>query len=300
MLGDHVKQQGSLVAPDHLRFDFSHHSQPGADELAAVAELANTEVLSNGTVRTWETTRDHAADIGAMAFFGDKYGEIVRVVEAGRRSLELCGGTHVGALGEIGPIAITAEGSIGANVRRLSATTGTATLDRLRRDGATLARAASLLGVAPDDLLVGLEKRLEEARFLRDEVTGLRRSAAGAGAGALAAEAVDGVVVARRDELSREELKGLAVAVRDQPGIRGAVLGAALEGGGVALVSATAKGSGLVASDLLVEAARTVKGGGGPADHLAFAGGKEPGRLDEALDQVRAAAGLVPEQAPVQ
>nr|MBA3302834.1 alanine--tRNA ligase [Acidimicrobiia bacterium] len=196
VLGDHVKQQGSLVAPDHLRFDFSHHSQPGADELAAVTELANTEVLSNGTVRTWETTRDHAADIGAMAFFGDKYGEIVRVVEAGRRSLELCGGTHVGALGEIGPIAITAEGSIGANVRRLSATTGTATLDRLRRDGATLARAASLLGVAPDDLLVGLEKRLEEARFLRDEVTGLRHSAAGAGAGALAAEAVDGVVVA--------------------------------------------------------------------------------------------------------
>ncbi len=125
VLGDHVHQQGSLVAPDHLRFDFSHYGQPTPEELAAVEDMANAEVLANETVRTYETTREHAEEIGAMAFFGDKYGEIVRVVEAGRRSLELCGGTHVRALGEIGPIGITSEGSIGANVRRIAATTGT-------------------------------------------------------------------------------------------------------------------------------------------------------------------------------
>jgi alanyl-tRNA synthetase len=197
-LGDHVHQQGSLVAPDHLRFDFSHYGQPTLEELAAVEDLANAEVLANETVRTYETTKDHAEEIGAMAFFGDKYGEIVRVVEAGRHSLELCGGTHVRALGDIGPITITSEGSIGANVRRIAATTGTGTLERLRRDTRTLAEAARALGVPPDELLDGLERTLEQVRFLRKEVEGLRRSAATTGAAELAAQAVDGVVVARR------------------------------------------------------------------------------------------------------
>ncbi|CAN5532460.1 alanine--tRNA ligase [soil metagenome] len=167
VLGSHVHQQGSLVAPDHLRFDFSHFGQPGLEELVAVEDLANAEVLANETVRTYETTKDHAEEMGAMAFFGDKYGEIVRVVEAGRRSLELCGGTHVRRLGDVGPSAITAEDSIGANVRRTSATKGTATLDRLRRDQRTLAEAARALGVRPDELLDGLERKLEEVRFLR-------------------------------------------------------------------------------------------------------------------------------------
>jgi alanyl-tRNA synthetase len=291
-LGDHVHQQGSLVAPDHLRFDFSHYGQPTLEELAAVEDLANAEVLANETVRTYETTKDHAEEIGAMAFFGDKYGEIVRVVEAGRHSLELCGGTHVRALGDIGPITITSEGSIGANVRRIAATTGTGTLERLRRDTRTLAEAARALGVPPDELLDGLERTLEQVRFLRKEVEGLRRSAATTGAAELAAQAVDGVVVARRDGVSQNELRDLATAVRDQSGVRGVVLAGAPPKGGVSLIAAVRRDSGLDASVLLADAAKTV-GGGAPKDPLlAQGGGKFPEHIDAALDLARAAAGL--------
>ncbi len=288
VLGDHVKQQGSLVAPDYLRFDFSHHCATSPKELARVEDLANGEVLANDAVRHYETTKAQAAEAGAIAFFGDKYGEIVRVLEAGRHSVELCGGTHVGALGDIGPIRITSESSIGSNQRRIFATTGTTTLERVRRDREALARAATLLAVPPDEVVGGLERLRDDLKEARDQLKAAQRAAAGAGAADLAAEAIDGVVVARRD-LGRDELKDLAVAVREQPGMRAVVLGSAPDAGGVALVAAVFPGGGLVASELLAEAARTVGGGGGKAPDLAVAGGRHPDRLDEALDQARAA-----------
>ncbi|MGI8758610.1 MAG: alanine--tRNA ligase [Acidimicrobiales bacterium] len=292
VLGDHVKQQGSLVAPDYLRFDFSHYAAVSAEELAAVEDLANGEVLANDKVRHYETTKEQAAEVGAIAFFGDKYGDIVRVLEAGRHSVELCGGTHVGALGDIGPIRIASEASIGANQRRIFATTGTGTLERARRDREALAGAAGLLAVPPDDVVAGVERLRDELRDVRDQLKDLRRQAAGSGAAALAEEASDGVVVARRDSMTRDELRDLAVAVRDQSGVRAVVLGGAPPGGGAALVAAVTPDSGLVASALIAEAARTVGGGGGKAADLAVAGGRDPSRLDEALAQARAAAGL--------
>ena len=292
VLGEHVRQQGSLVAPDYLRFDFSHHMGMTEDELVEVEERANAEVLANETVRAYETTKDHAAEIGAIAFFGDKYGEVVRVVEAGRRSLELCGGTHVRRVGDVGPIRINQETAIGANQRRLFATTGTATLDRMRSDTQTLARVASLLGVPPAELLDGVERQLEAVRFLRHELAHVRRQVASAGAGELAAGAVEGVVVARRDGLTRDEVKDLALAVRDQPGVKAVVLGSVPEEGGVALVASVAKGSGYNASNLLAEAARAVGGGGGKQADTAVAGGRDPSQLDRALDLARVAAGL--------
>ena len=291
VLGDHVKQQGSLVGPDYLRFDFSHHAATAPEQLDVVENLANREVLANDRVRHYETTKAQAAEVGAIAFFGDKYGEIVRVLEAGRHSVELCGGTHVSALGDIGPIRITSESSIGSNQRRIFATTGTATLERIRRDREELARASVLLAVPPDEVVAGVERLRDELRAAREQAKAAQRAAAGAGAAQLASEAVDGVVVARRDDLGREELKDLAVAVREQPGVRAVVLGGAPAAGGVALVAAVAPGSGLVASALLADAARTVGGGGGKAPDLAVAGGRHPERLDEALDQARAAAG---------
>ncbi|MDP8954156.1 MAG: alanine--tRNA ligase [Actinomycetota bacterium] len=290
VLGDHVKQQGSLVGPDYLRFDFSHHAPTSSEELAAIEDLANAEVLANDPVRHYETTKAQAVEAGAIAFFGDKYGEIVRVLEAGRHSVELCGGTHVSALGDIGPIRITSESSIGANQRRIFATTGTGTLERVRRDREQLARAAGLLAVPPDEVVDGLERLREELKDLRDQLKAAQRAAAGAGAAELAARAVDGVVVARRDAVGRDELKDLAVAVRQQPGVRAVVLGGSPPGGGVALVAAVTPDSGLVASALIADAARTVGGGGGKAADLAVAGGRDPSRLDQALDQARAAA----------
>jgi alanyl-tRNA synthetase len=292
VLGDHVKQQGSLVSPEYLRFDFSHFEALTVAQLEAIEDLANREVLANDPVRHYETTKAEAVELGAIAFFGDKYGEVVRVLEAGRHSTELCGGTHVRALGDIGPIRITTEGSIGANMRRIFATTGTGSLALFRQEQRRLTEAAELVGVPPDQVVEGVAKRLEEIRELRDEIKQLRKQAAGAGAGKLAASAVSGIVVARRDGIARDELKDLAVAVRDQPGVRAVVLGGAPEGGGAALVAAVAKDSGLNASELIAEAARLVKGGGGKAADLAVAGGKDPGGLDDALAKVRAVAGL--------
>ena len=144
VLGPHVKQAGSLVAPDRLRFDFSHYSPVTAEEIARIEDLANHEVLANPRVRAYETTKSEAEALGAIAFFGDKYGDVVRVLEAGPHSLELCGGTHVKALGDIGPIKVVSEGSIGSNLRRIEAITGTATIDRLRHDEDVLARGRGL------------------------------------------------------------------------------------------------------------------------------------------------------------
>ncbi|MCU1373740.1 MAG: alanyl-tRNA synthetase, partial [Actinomycetia bacterium] len=292
VLGKDVKQQGSLVSPDHLRFDFSHHQAVTPEQLAAVEDLANAEVLHNDPVRHYETTKEEALNMGAIAFFGDKYGDVVRVLEAGRQSTELCGGTHVGATGDIGPIKITSEGSIGANMRRIFATTGTGTLTRFREEEQRLATAAGLLGVAPDDVVEGVEKLRDELKALRDELKVLRRQAAGAGAVQLAADAVDGIVVARSDGGGRDELKDLAVAVREQPGIRAVVVIGEPDTGGVALVAAVAKDSGLDAPTLIKDAATLVGGGGGGKGDIATAGGRDASKIDEALDLARAAAGI--------
>ncbi|MCU1455780.1 MAG: alanyl-tRNA synthetase [Acidimicrobiales bacterium] len=292
VLGSHVKQQGSMVAPDRLRFDFSHFEAVTDDQITQIEDLVNEAVLVNDPVRHYETTKDAAAELGAIAFFGDKYGDIVRVLEAGRHSIELCGGTHVHRTGDIGPMKIVSETSIGSNLRRIEAISGFGPIARIRDEERTLAEAAELVGVPVAELLDGVEKRLAELKELRDQVKDLRAKAASGGASDLAGQAVDGVVVARVDGLVRDDLRSLAVAVRDRPGMRGVVLIGAPDGGGVALVAATTKDSGLDAGSLIADAARTVGGGGGKHPELAVAGGKDPERIAEALTQAAAAAGV--------
>jgi alanyl-tRNA synthetase len=287
VLGDHVKQQGSWVGPDRLRFDFSHYEALTPEQIRAIEDLANHEVLDNAPVRHFETTKEHAAELGAIAFFGDKYGDVVRVLEAGRNSLELCGGTHVRALGDIGPMKIVSEGSIGANLRRIEAITGFAPIDRIRSEEDQIRRAADLVGVPSDELVQGIEKRLGELKDLQAELKSLKRKLASAGASEIAAAAVDGVVVARHDGVGRDELRDLAIAVRDQPGVRVVALGAAPEGGGAALVVAVPKDSPLHAGELLATATKAIQGGGGRDPHLAVAGGKNAGGIDDALDLLR-------------
>ncbi|HEY5888260.1 MAG TPA: alanine--tRNA ligase [Acidimicrobiales bacterium] len=292
VLGDHVKQQGSLVAPDRLRFDFSHFEPVTAEQIAAIEDLANREILTDAEVKHTEMDKEAAEALGAIAFFGDKYGDRVRVLEAGPHSTEFCGGTHVTALGQIGPVKIVSEGSIGSNLRRVEAVTGLGTVDRLRRDEDLLSGAADRLGVAPDELVTGIDKRLEELKALRDEVKALKRQTATGQAGALATAAVDGVVVARVDGLDRDGLRDLAVAVRDTDGVRAVVIIGEPDGGGVGLVAAVTPDSGLNAGELIADAAKTVGGGGGKAPDLAVAGGRDPAKIDDALDQARDAAGL--------
>ncbi|MGH9181282.1 MAG: alanine--tRNA ligase, partial [Acidimicrobiales bacterium] len=290
VLGTHVKQAGSLVAPDRLRFDFSHYAAVTPDEIARIEALANDQVLANQAVRAYETSMTEAQQAGAIAFFGDRYGDVVRVVEAGPHSVELCGGTHVGALGTIGPIRILGESSIGANLRRIEAVTGHASLDRISTERATLVTTAELLRVRPPEVPERVGRLLDDNRALADQVKALRRQEAGGRAGEIAGAALDGVVVARVDGTTRDGLRELAVAVRDQPGVQAVVLGGEPEGGGVALVAAVVPGAGRDASELLAAAARTVGGGGGRSPEIAVAGGRDASRLEEALAQARQAA----------
>jgi alanyl-tRNA synthetase len=287
VLGPHVKQQGSYVGPDRLRFDFHHYEAVRPDQIAAIEDLANREILANSPVRHFETTKAHAEDMGAIAFFGDKYGDVVRVLEAGPHSTELCGGTHVRALGDIGPVKIVKEESIGSNVRRIEAVTGFGPIERLRHDEQVLQRAADALGVSVDELVEGAEKRTAEVKRLQKELDALQRQAARSQAADLAAEAVDGVVVSRLDGLARNDYREMALALRDKAGIRAVVLGGEPDGGGAALVAAVAADSGLDAGALLEGANALIQGGGRANPDVTALGGKNAAGLDEALGLVR-------------
>jgi len=292
VLGPHVRQQGSLVAPERLRFDFTHHGPLSAEEIARVEDLVNEQVLGDGEVVVTEMSRAEADAAGAIAFFDEKYGERVRVLRAGERSIELCGGTHVGRLGQIGPVEVVSEGSIGANLRRVEATTGTATLARLRSSERALARSAELLRARPDEVTEALERKLAELRAAETALRAAEQAALAGTARELAATARDGVVVARRDGLAPERLRDLAGQVRALDGVRTVVLGGTPDGLKVALVAAVAPGATVAAPDLVAEAARLVGGGGGGKNpQLAMAGGRDPARLDEALAAVRARLG---------
>ena len=292
ILGEHVKQQGSWVGPDRLRFDFSHYEALTSAQIADVEDLVNSEVLDNAACRHFETTISHAEQLGAIAFFGEKYGDTVRVLEAGRHSVELCGGTHVRALGDIGAFHIASEASIGANIRRLEAITGLGTLQLLRSQNALIDNAARDLGVHATELAEGVTRRQAEVRALRAEVAEMRQRLALNRAPDLAAAAVDGVVVARVDDVGRDGLRDLAESIRNRDGVRAVVLGAALSSGGVALAAAAVEGGEFHAGDLIGDAVKAVGGGGRPAPHLCVAGGSDAARLDEALDLARAAAGI--------
>jgi alanyl-tRNA synthetase len=183
------------------------------------------------------------------------------------------------------------EGSIGANLRRLEAVSGLGPIDRLRAEEGQIKRAADLVGVPADELVQGIEKRLGELKELQNELKSLKRQLASAGAGELAAAAVDGVVIARHDGVSRDELRDLAIALRDQPGIEVVALGAAPDGGGAALVVAVPKTSSLHAGELLATATKAIQGGGGKDPHLAAAGGKNAAGVDDALELLRTAIG---------
>ncbi len=287
VLGGHVKQQGSLVGPDELRFDFSHFSALAPEEIARVEALVNADVLAAAPVVVREMSMVEAEAEGAVAFFGEKYGEVVRVLDAGPHSRELCGGTHVVSTGQIGPLKIVKEESIASNTRRVYATTGFGTLQRYHREEQTLQRAAAMLKAKPEGLPDAIDKVLADRRALQDELRAIRSKAAVADAGRLAATATDGVVVARRDGLDPDGLRQLALAVRDQLAqARAVVLIGSPDGQRVSLVAAVAPGGS--ASALLAEPAELVGGRGGGKGDVAQAGGKDPAGIDAALERARA------------
>jgi alanyl-tRNA synthetase len=288
VLGEHVKQAGSLVAPDRLRFDFSHYSALTPEQIHEIEDLANKEVLSNSSVDAFETSKEEALAAGAIAFFGDKYGDVVRVLRAGS-STELCGGTHVGATGDIGTIKIVSEGSIGSNLRRIEAVTGENSVALVQKYESLLAETAQIVGTKPEEVVAGVQKRMDDMKALQEEVKALRAQLASGRAGELAADAQEGVVVARVDGMNPGDLRDLALAIR-QKNVSVVVLGGVTDTGGVSLVAAVGAGINGSAGDVIKDAAKAVGGGGGGKGDVATAGGKNPEALDEALAIAKVAA----------
>ena len=294
VLGSHVKQAGSLVAPDRLRFDFNHFQAVSTEELREIEDLVNSRILTAERVDVAKMSKVEAESAGAIAFFGEKYGDEVRVVRAGSHSIELCGGTHVEGLGMIGQLTILGESSIGANIRRIEGVTGYGAVAHRRLAQERLGALSTLLRAAPEEVVDRVSREIEERKSLERELAATRRELARFGAAELAATAissVDGksrIVVARHDGGGRDDLRDLAVAVREQPGVGLVVLIGAPDGGGVALVAAVdSELLSLVPHELLAPAARLTGGGGGKAGDLATAGGRDPDAIPAALDLVR-------------
>ena len=294
VLGPHVKQAGSLVAPDRLRFDFSHYEAVTRDQLDEVESLANREVIGDAPVRHYETTKEHAVELGAIAFFGEKYGDIVRVLEAGEHSIELCGGTHVHALGFIGPIKIVSEGSIGSNLRRIEAVTGDVALERIHEEEVELRELADLLKVKPADVPTRVRALLDELRDRGDELKALRVQQATAEASQLAAKAVDHVVALRRDGATNDELRQLALATRDALGSGVVVLtGETADGKKAAIAVAVTKdlvSKGVSAAEIAQPAAKALGGGTSRNAEAVVGGGPKPQAVDDALEVALARA----------
>ena len=290
VLGEHVKQQGSWVGPDRLRFDFSHYAAVQPGEIRDIEDMVNMEVLNNSLCDHYETSKEKAEAAGAVAFFGDKYGDRVRVLEAGPNSIELCGGTHVNALGDIGAFKIITEGSVGANIRRIEAITGPAPINRLRDLESTLTSASEKLGVPIDDVLEGIDKRIAENKEIKNELNEVRRALALNQVDALAKTAENGLVITQVTGVDQDGLRELAATISSRDGIRAVVLGLAPEGGGAALVSTVTPDSGLDAGALVSESAKTIGGGGRLNSEMTIIGGRQPENLQEALDQARDAA----------
>jgi alanyl-tRNA synthetase len=295
VLGTHVQQAGSLVEPGRFRFDFSHFAAVGADELAAVEDSANGRVIEDARVRTFEVSRHEAEELGALAFFGEKYGEQVRVVEAGDFSRELCGGTHVEATGQIGPVVVVGESSIGSNVRRVEAYTGSQAFRYLSELRAELTGVAHRLRVRPDGAGEAVGTLLAHNRDLEKRLEAYEAQARAGAAGALAGEAEEvgtaRLLVAARAGLAPDELRALAIQVRDRLGRGLVVLGAEREGKAslVAAVGRDLVGAGLSAAVILGPAARILGGGSSRDPELAQAGGPHGDRLPEALEAARLA-----------
>ena len=287
VLGDHVKQQGSWVGPERLRFDFSHFASLTKEEIEQIEDLVNKEVFSGSSVEIVETTMKDAKELGALAFFGDKYGDDVRVLKAGEHSVELCGGTHVHNLSDIGPIKILSEGSIGSNIRRIEAISGTGTIGLIRSQQNLIEEASTNLGVPSSSLIEGVAKKNREIEELMLELGGLRTSVLKNSLGTLLAQAQDGIIAEQIDGVGRNDMRDLIGSLCGSEGIKAVILGVALDSGGVALAAGVPPGSKLDASELIAESTKLIKGGGGKGKEFAMAGGKDSAALEKAIHLAR-------------
>ena len=294
-LGTHVRQAGSAVRPDKLRFDFTHGQGLAAEDLHAVEDRVNEWIKASRPVRWIEMERAEAERLGAMALFGEKYGEWVRVVEVDGVSRELCGGTHVTNTAEIGIFKIASEGSSAANVRRIEALSGPAAIDWFREREQRLDEVGELLG-SPQDPIAGARRAAERLAEAGKGAEQAQKQLLGEEAERLVAEAPEAngvkLAVSRAPLADQKQLLELANRVQSKLGGAAAVALGGAEGSKVALVVLVSKDAverGLSAATVVREAAPIVGGGGGGRDDMAQAGGKDASKLDEALAAARAA-----------
>src|SRR4051794_27513569 len=292
-LGTHVRQAGSYVGPDKLRFDFTHGAPLSEDDARAVEDRVNEWVLANQPVRALTTTLDEARSLGAMALFGEKYGDVVRMVEVGDGawSRELCGGTHVRSTAEIGVFKLTSESSSAANVRRIEAVTGPVAIKLLRAHDRELTEAAALLKTTPDNVAEIVADRERKRRDLEKQLRSGARADVTVSADAV--EQIDGVKVVLQTATvdDPKAMPDVADRLRNQLGHPAVVVLGADTGGRVSLLVAATPGAverGVRAGAIVKAAAQVVGGGGGGRDSLAQAGGRDPEKLADALATARA------------
>jgi alanyl-tRNA synthetase len=295
VLGSHVKQAGSLVAPDRLRFDFAHFTPITQPQVLEIERIVNEQIRRNVPVQTEVRSTEEAIAAGAMALFGEKYGDRVRVVSVPGFSLELCGGTHVKATGDIGYFVITGESGVAAGVRRIEALTGAGAVDHAQRQRSAVEAVVSLLNVPADQAADAVQRLQADVRRAARETEQLKMklalggsSAAGSGAASDDTQDVNGVkLIARRvTGLEKGALRGLSDSLRDRLG-SGVVVLASENDGKVALVVSVTKDltSRVQAGKLVKELAPLVGGGGGGRPDFAEAGGKDPSGIEALLQK---------------
>ena len=291
VLGPHVKQAGSLVAPDRLRFDFVHMSPVTADEILRIEQIVNEQIVRNSPVVTEVRATEDAIAQGAMALFGEKYGDRVRVVTIPGFSVELCGGTHVRATGDIGTFVIVEETGVAAGVRRIEALTGSGAVAWIQAERAALDGLLEALNATPAQAVDTVQRLLADNKKLAREAEQLKTKLAlggGTGAAADVPQDVAGVklVTKRLSSIEKNALRGIADTLRDRLGSGVVVLASELEGK-VSLVVSVSKDltKQVQAGRLVKELAPIVGGGGGGRPDFAEAGGKDPSKIDELLQQ---------------
>jgi alanyl-tRNA synthetase len=285
VLGEHATQRGSLVDAGRLRFDFTHFEPLAPERLREVQTLVNEQLLGDPEVRVWYADRARAEAAGAVALFGETYGERVRIVDIGDFCRELCGGTHVGHGSQAGPVHLLGESSIGSGVRRIEALTGADALRHQDEERALLTELADLLRVRPDEAPGRLRQRLAELAEARRVLERHRREELTTEAVRLAGHAKrvgqGRLVVQRVSGFGADELRPLAAEVLERCG--GVVVLGAEIGGRAVMVAAVGPDLGVPARTVLASAAAEIGGGAGGSGTVANAGGRRAGRLDEAL-----------------
>ncbi len=292
VLGEHVTQKGSLVAPDRLRFDFSHFQPITAEQLAEIERMVNAEIRRNADAEIHHMGMAEALDFGAIALFGEKYGERVRVLRMGEFSTELCGGTHVARTGDIGLFKIVSEGGISSGVRRIEALTGQGALDYIAEEEQRLQQAASLLGGSALEVVDKLRQLFERQRRLEKELEALKSKAAAGATGDLAASAqdVDGVklVAARVEGLDPKALRDAVDRLKQQLGDAVILLASAADGRAALVAGVNGSPLGKVkAGELVGHVAGQIGGKGGGRPDMAQGGGMDGPALAAALTGVR-------------